>query len=107
MYNIGKNMGERISLLLKEKGVSQKELAKQVNVDPSALSRYIKNEREPKIEFLIKTADFFKVSIDFLVTGKVAETSYNDFYYMAQMNSKTLTDEQKLKIMSLMLKYNN
>lgn len=107
MSRIGEDIGQRILLLLKKKRITQKELATRLNMNEATLSRYIKNEREPKIEFLVKVAKELGTTIDYLAMGKPIETSYENFYQLAQMNSNNLTDEQKLKIMSLILKYSN
>ena len=39
---------ERLSLLLKEQGISQKELAEVVGVTEASMSRYMHSERIPK-----------------------------------------------------------
>lgn len=57
----------KIKELREKLGISQRELAKQLNYFPQAISRYESGQGEPNIETLIKLADFFKVSLDELV----------------------------------------
>lgn len=51
----------------KEKGISQLKLALDLNTNQNTISRYETGEREPGINELIKIADYFNVSIDYLV----------------------------------------
>jgi len=51
----------------KEKGISQLKLALDLNTSQNTISRYETGEREPGICELIKIADYFNVSIDYLV----------------------------------------
>ena len=53
--------------LRKEKGISQLKLALDLNMSQNTISRYETGEREPGINELIKIADYFDVSIDYLV----------------------------------------
>ena len=40
--------------LMKQEGLSQKELAEKINVTEASMSRYIKGERIPRIDVLVK-----------------------------------------------------
>lgn len=51
----------------KEKGISQLKLALDLNTNQNTISRYETGEREPGINELIKIADYFNVSIDYLL----------------------------------------
>ncbi len=57
----------RIKKLRKEKGISQLKMALDLNTSQNTISRYETGEREPGINELIKIADYFDVSIDYLV----------------------------------------
>ena len=57
----------RLKELRKQKGISQLKLAVDLNTNQNTISRYETGEREPGIAELIKIADYFNVSIDFLV----------------------------------------
>lgn len=56
-----------LKTLRKNKGVTQIELAKLFNVSKSTISMYELGEREPNFEILEKLAQYFNVSIDFLL----------------------------------------
>ncbi|MDI6604079.1 MAG: helix-turn-helix transcriptional regulator [Thermoanaerobacteraceae bacterium] len=59
--------GERLSQLRKEKGLTQEELAKALNMTRSSLSLYEIGKRDPDTDTLRKIADFFNVSVDYLL----------------------------------------
>ena len=57
----------RLKELRKKKGVSQLKLATDLNTTQNTISRYETGEREPGINELIKIADYFNVSVDYLI----------------------------------------
>lgn len=57
----------RIKELRKKKGISQQRLATDLNTTQNTISRYETGEREPGIDELIKIADYFHVSVDYLI----------------------------------------
>lgn len=56
-----------LSELRKEKGLSQKETAAKLGISQALLSHYEKGIRECGQDFLIKAADFYDVSCDYLL----------------------------------------
>jgi len=61
-----------ITLLRKERGISQKKAAADLGVSQALLSHYEKGIRECGLEFLTKIADYYNVSCDYLL-GRCAE----------------------------------
>ena len=57
----------RLKELRKEKGISQLKLALDLNMNQNTISRYETCEREADYETLIKFADYFNVSLDYLL----------------------------------------
>lgn len=66
-----------LSELRKEKGISQKEAAHQLGISQALLSHYEKGIRECGQSFLIKVADFYDVSCDYLLGRTVEKNSIN------------------------------
>jgi transcriptional regulator with XRE-family HTH domain len=60
-------IGERIKMLRSEKGLTMKDMAEMFDLSISAWNKYEKNEAEPKLDNIVKMADFFNVSLDFLM----------------------------------------
>ena len=58
----------RLKELRKKKGISQLRLATDLNTTQNTISRYETGEREPGISDLIKIADYFNVSVDYLIS---------------------------------------
>jgi len=58
---------ERIRLLRSEKGLTQKEAAARLGVSYRAYQCYEYNQRCPDLHGLIALANFFDVSLDYLV----------------------------------------
>lgn len=57
----------RLKELRKKKGVSQLRMATDLNTTQNTISRYETGEREPGVAELIKIADYFNVSVDYLI----------------------------------------
>ena len=58
---------ERILLLREEKKLSQVAAAAEMGITSRTYQRYEAGEREPVVSTLIRMADFFGVSTDYLV----------------------------------------
>lgn len=57
----------KIRELRQEKGLTIKDLSENLNIKEPTLSKYERSEREPNIDSLIKIADYFEVSVDYLI----------------------------------------
>ena len=65
-----KDFGNRLKKLRQTAGLTQAELADMMGVVPSAVGKYERlPDAFPSIEVLIKLADYFKVSTDYLLRG--------------------------------------
>ena len=56
-----------LTLLRKEKGISQKQAAGELGISQALLSHYEKGIRECGLNFLVRAADFYGVSCDYLL----------------------------------------
>lgn len=61
------SLGQRISSLRQELKLTQKELAEKFNISSSSIGMFEQNRRSPDSELLNKFADFFDVSVDYLL----------------------------------------
>ena len=57
----------RLKKLRNEKNISQLKLALDLNMNQNTISRYENLEREADYETLVALADYFNVSIDYLL----------------------------------------
>ena len=65
-----KIFGERLLELRKEKGISQAKLAKDLQVSYAVVCYWETDRSEPTAPNLVKLADYFDVSIDYLLGRK-------------------------------------
>ena len=56
-----------ITFLRKEKGMSQKQAAADLGISQALLSHYEKGIRECGLDFLVKTAEYYDVTTDYLL----------------------------------------
>lgn len=61
---------ENIKQLMKSENLTQMQLASKIYVGQSTISEWLTGKNEPSIESLWKLADFFDVSVDFLIGRK-------------------------------------
>ena len=61
-----------ITLLRKEKGVTQKQAAEDLGISQALLSHYEKGIRECGLDFVVRVADYYGVSCDYLL-GRSAD----------------------------------
>lgn len=62
-------LAEQLKKLRKEKGLTQMQVAIQCDITEKAYQNYELKTREPRLEILIRIADFYGVSLDYL-TGR-------------------------------------
>ena len=72
------DFGDRIKKLREEKGLSREEMSNQLNISYSALSKYETNKRFPDKNTLIELANFFDVSVDYII-GRTDVRKFEDF----------------------------
>ncbi|MBO4887874.1 MAG: helix-turn-helix transcriptional regulator [Firmicutes bacterium] len=60
-------MGFRLKQLRKSRRISQIRLAMELGMTQNSISRFETGSRRPDYELLIRFADYFDVSIDYLV----------------------------------------
>lgn len=73
-------LGEKIKKLRSEKGISQEELGRLMDVHYTHVSRYERNQSTPSMEALKKLAKVFKVSADYLLFDDVEKMAMGDIH---------------------------
>ena len=72
---MNKDFSRIITFLRKEKKLSQKQAAAELGISQALLSHYEKGIRECGLDFVIKAADYYNVSCDYLL-GRTADRAY-------------------------------
>lgn len=91
---INMKLGEIIKELLEQNNITQKQLAESLDISSSALGNYIQCRREPDYNTLIRIADFFHVTIDFLLNHPSAPLLSHDEELLIHI-FRSLSEEQK------------
>nr|DAU85573.1 MAG TPA: Repressor protein CI [Caudoviricetes sp.] len=60
-------IGDRIKSLREKRGVMQQDVCEALNIEQSTLANYENNRRVPKVEILAKIAEYYNVSVDYLL----------------------------------------
>lgn len=76
--------------LRSEKGITQKQLGDAVGVSQQAVNSYENSETQPEFSVLVKIADYFNVSTDYLLR-------HSDPAYLNEDVLKYLTDEDDIE----------
>ena len=63
-----------MTFLRKERGLSQKQAASDLNISQALLSHYEKGVRECGLDFLVRAAEYYDVSTDYLLGRTVQRT---------------------------------
>jgi transcriptional regulator with XRE-family HTH domain len=95
--------GHRIAGLRDDKHLTQEELAHKVGITRSALSHYENNRREPDYETIQKIADFFTVSVDYLMgrsddLGQPTGQQAKEFVSQLELSDQAVLDKFTLTI---------
>lgn len=82
---------------LREKtGTTQKQLAEAINVSQQSINKYENHNIEPDIETLIQIADYFDVSVDYLVGHSENRAVYiREEMFSLSSNEKQLIEEYR------------
>lgn len=92
----------RLRELRKSKNLTQQEISKIINVAPTTYLGYEKELREPPIDILCKLADFYNVTLDYLVD----RVYINDIGYLDDLDrniiklSKELNQANKIQALA-------
>ena len=106
---MGKEFGDRVSLLLEQQGISQREIAGILGITEATISRYIKGEREPKPEMIANIATILKTTSDYLLgiedNSQPEKMGYSRIRRLIARNADGMTDDEKKALISDILSH--
>ncbi|MCZ8519300.1 MULTISPECIES: helix-turn-helix domain-containing protein [Paenibacillus] len=94
-------IGDKIALLREKQALTQEDLSRKLDISRASLSHYEKNRREPDYETIVKIADYFKISIDYLMGRTEDPHSVLDPEVRDFVDSLELSDEKIMGTFSL------
>lgn len=76
------NIADKILLLRKREGISQEELANQLNTSRQAISKWETGQSTPDLDKIVALSKYFSVTTDYLLTDSIKmETTLNKNQY--------------------------
>ena len=101
-------MYEIFEKLLMERGVTAYKVAKATGISTGSMTDWKIGRSAPKVDKLQKIADYFGVSVDYLLgnepkekTPAEADVTFDDFTYAMYGEAKELTDEDKNMLLEM------
>ena len=85
-----------LTLLRKERGISQKKAASELGISQALHSHYEKGIRECGLDFVVRAADYYNVSCDFLL-GRSPERSGTTLSIEDIPDAEVSANDNKLK----------
>lgn len=97
-------IGARLTALLRERGMSQKDLAEVTNLTPAAISRYVNGERVPRAITIAALAKALGVKpAD--ITGTSDEQETDEAIRLIARNASNLTEAQRAELIAALAKH--
>ncbi|WP_294377786.1 helix-turn-helix domain-containing protein [uncultured Clostridium sp.] len=98
-------VGTNIKKIRKEKNISQKDMAKKLNMPSSTYSNYENNNREPSAKSLIKIAEILNVNLNDLLTLNKTNTKSSEKYLSDNINTIEVI-ENLIKLCEFKINFN-
>lgn len=83
-----KEMGKRIQLLRKQKGLSQEELADKLNVSSNTVAKIECGLRRPSVDFVVDLVNFFDTTVDYIILGDEIKKERNYDFLIREIDDK-------------------
>lgn len=88
------SIGERLVKLREERGYLQRDVADKIGIAPNTLSGYERNLRNPDSETLAKLANFYGVTVDYLLGVEIS----NIYLSLAKEAEASGIDPEDIKL---------
>lgn len=92
---MGKELGQRISTVLQQRNMTQKELATRIGLTEASMSRYISGDRDPKPDVLANIATALQTTSDFLLGIENEDFSHARIRRMIARNASAMSEQEK------------
>lgn len=100
-------LGEKLKNLRNERGLYQRDVARALDMAITTISGYERDDRRPNPETLKQLADYYGVTIDYLVSSSdntvdALEEEFPEGIQVLRRATKELTPEARSKMVKLM-----
>jgi len=95
---------EKVTRLMRERGISQKQLAELSGITESSVSRYLHNNQRPRMDVVVNIARALHVETEYLLDEEEkCETAYNAIATAIARKGNELSADEKNQLIALLL----
>ena len=97
---------ENLKRLIDSRAMTTKDLSEDMNITPATLSRYLSGNRKPDLPYVVRIAEYFNVSIDWLlgISGDKFEVLPKDIQEVVELYSLATSDDRAV-VQAVLNKY--
>ncbi len=97
---------KNFSSLIETRGLSLRKFGMEVGITSATLSRYMTENRVPNLQYIMRIADYFNVSIDWLVgySDKIYSVLPDDVHVFAKLYQTASEDDRRV-VQAVLYKY--
>ncbi len=96
-------LGRRLAGLLRERNMTQKDLARMTHLTEAAVSRYVSGQREPRAVTVANIAKVLGVTPQ-AITGNERDQEIDGAIRLIARNAGSLSEEQRAELISVLAK---
>ena len=93
---------ERVLQMMRQKKLTQRELAGMSGVTEAAMSRYLRGERQPRAEAVANMATALGVTSDYLLGCEEDKSELDRAIQLVARNSAAITDSVKRRLIYIL-----
>ncbi len=96
---------ERIKMLMEERHLNQKELARLSGVTEASMSKYLSGERTPRIDVIVNIANALNVTTDELIGNEIENGNFDITRMKAILarGMKNMSEDDRRELMLFLL----
>lgn len=96
---------EKVKMLMEQQGLTQKKLSQLSGITEPSVSRYLKGEREARLDVILNFAKALGVTTEYLLNedGQTELEPYTEIATAIARNGGLLTAEEKNRLIALIL----
>lgn len=98
---------DKVVNLMATKKINQKELARLSGITEASVSRYLANERKPRIDVIINFAKALDVTVEYLLDSEESNGGFQSIATAIARDGGNLTPEEKNQLIALILGKDN
>lgn len=96
---------DKVKDLMASKGINQKQLSQLSGITEASVSRYLKGDREARLDIIVNFAKALDVTTEYLLNDdeETGINAYTEIATAVARNGSSLTAEEKNKLIALIL----